>query len=849
MTQMLRKNGFHFLFALLVTVVASRLDAAVAISPTTFTLAAGQSLNLTIAGVSAQGVVWKLTPALGTLTGNTSSAVYRAANSVSSGQTVQVMATTVSTPSITVKAVITLIPAITLAMTPTSSNFLTATQQSFKATVVGSQNTGVTWTTSTGTISSAGLYTAPTSVAVNTNAVVTATSQADPTRSANGTVILHPKGNLTFTTQANGLQSVIFNGVNYNYIYGEQLVTSVVSSTANGHTATATVCTSKFTGTTISAHCPTVGADSVDAMVTLSTPAPPAAVSTAAGTTTGTIRADVQVTNNSTTNTVTQAMLSILGVSMAQYNTAASHVVAIDANNPLNYVNYGTGQFAIWNNAPSPDVSVNVSCGWSYICKHQPVISNIAPGQTKTVSLSLRFTNDTKATTIGLAPEAYTDFSAAYPSVVNWPDRRPIMAWFLADHSHQSVTNPRGYLNDPTMDVSNTAAFASRIMSTAQTILSQIKSRPIQPQGIVLWDLEGEEFIQPTTYLGDPRVLGQGYSPEMDAAADGVFSLFSNAGLKVGLTLRPQYLQWGTTLPATCNANTDRNYTDYYVLVNQPLFQKFYGCYISATINNGLPSWSPIPNANGYQTTYAPTQVAQVTALLMAKVAYAHARWGTTLYYVDSSVWEGGAPLPQDVFRALQLAYPDCLFIPEESYAGTMGVAMPYAEPINTNSAKFSPQSWRYIYPTGGLGIYLSNCVSNSCWNTNVASFDIGQKIGDIAIYAVPTQMSPAQYSNIEAMITQARIEAGSVTVTDSSSGAHFSYNGSPSTVSSYPLKMRVYFANSPANIATSTTYCENGGWAGTNSCTLNLAGLLTAQIRYYDFNDQLIISGTAGPR
>ncbi len=840
---MLRKNGFHFLFALLVTVVALRLDAAVAISPAAFTLAAGQSLNLTIAGASAQGVVWKLTPALGILTGSTSSAIYHAPSSVSSGQTVQVLATTVSTPSTTVKAVITLIPAITLAMTPTSANFLTATQQSFKATVVGSQNTAVTWTTSTGTISSSGLYTAPTTIAVNTNATVTATSQANPARSATGTVILHPKGNVKFTTQANGLQSVLFNGVNYNYIYGEQLVTSV---TPSGLGTIATICKSTFTATTVSEHCPTSGADSVDATVTFTTPAPPTSVSTAPGTITGTIRADVQVTNNSATTPVAQALLSILGVSMAQYNTAASHALSLDATNPVNYVNYGAGQFAIWNNAPSPDVSVNVTCAWSYICKHQPMISNIAPGQTKNVSLTLRFTNDTTATSINLAPEAYTDFNAAYPSVVNWPDRRPIMAWFVADHSHQSATNPRGYLNDPLMDVSNTSAFASRILNTAQSILSQIKSRPIQPQGIIIWDLEGEEFIQPTTYIGDPRVLGQGYSPEMDAAADSVFSLFTNAGLKVGLTLRPQYLNWGATLPATCNANADRNYTDYYVLVNQPWQQKFYGCYST----NGVPSWSLIPNANGFQTTYAPNQVAQVTALLMAKVAYAHARWGTTLYYVDSSVWEGGAPLPQDVFRALQLAYPDCLFIPEENYAATMGVAMPYAEPNNTNGAKFSPVSWRYIYPTGGLGIYLSNCVGiTSCWNNNVGNFDIGQKIGDIAIYAAPTQMSPAQYSNIEAMITQARIEAGSVTVTDSSSGAHFSYNGSPTTVYNYPLKMRVYFAATPATIATSTTYCENGGWTGTNACTLNLAGLLTAQIRYYDFNDQLISAGTAGPR
>ncbi len=843
---MYHTNKPFFLLGLLTigtAVLTPRMEAAVALTPATFTLAAGQSLNLAVGGATAQGVKWTFTPAVGTLSGSTSSAVYTAPSVVTPGQTVSVTATTVSTPATSVKTVITLTPGVGVAVSPASADLM-GTSQTFSASVTAAQNTAVTWSASLGTISSTGIYTAP-AVAANANATITATSQSDSTKSASATVRLHPSTGIWFTTQANGLQSVMFNGVNYNYLYGEQLVTSVTSTTATGKTSASPACSGSFTATTVTKHCLMSGADSLDATITFSAPTAAAFVSTAAGTNTGTIRADIQVTNNSATNTITQAMLSILGVSMAQYNAAASHVVAIDATNPINTVNYQTGQFAIWNNAPSPDVSVNVACGWSYVCKHQPMISNIAPGQTKTASFSLRFTNDLTAPAVNLAPEAYSAYSLDYPSVVNWPDRRPVMAWFVADHSHQSASNPRGYLNDPTINASDTAGFTSRLLSQAQSILNQIKSRSIQPQGIVIWDLEGQEFVQPTTYIGDPRALGQGYAPEMNAAADSLFALFRNAGLKVGLTLRPQSLQWGTALPSKCNYNSDNNYKDYYILVNQTLGQKFYGCYDPNGVN-----WTLIPGANGYQTSYNPSQIAQVTSLLMAKVAYAHARWGTTLYYVDSSVWEGGAPLPQDVFRALQLAYPDCLFIPEESYAATMGVAMPYAEPKNSGASKFSPASWRYIYPTGGSAVYLSNCVGDvNCWSSSVASFDIGQKIGDIALYTVPTQMSPAQYSNIEAMITQARIEAGSVTVTDSSSGSHFSYNGSPSTVYKYPLKMRVYFADAPANLAASTTYCENGSWVGTNSCTLNLAGLQTAQIRYYDFNNQLIIANAPGPR
>jgi hypothetical protein len=49
--------------------------------------------------------------------------------------------------------------------------------------------------------------------------------------------------------------------------------------------------------------------------------------------------------------------------------------------------------------------------------------------------------------------------------------------------------------------------------------------------------------------------------------------------------------------------------------------------------------------------------------------------------------------------------------------------------------------------------------------------------------------------------------------------------------------------------LTSSTTYCENGGWLGTNSCTLNIGGLTMAQIRYYDFEGNLVLAEPAGPR
>lgn len=82
--------------------------------------------------------------------------------------------------------------------------------QQFSATVTGSSNTAVTWSVSGGgTINSSGLYTAPSKIPSQTTATVTATSQADTTKSANGTVQLMP---ISVTVSPVGATLDGFNG-------------------------------------------------------------------------------------------------------------------------------------------------------------------------------------------------------------------------------------------------------------------------------------------------------------------------------------------------------------------------------------------------------------------------------------------------------------------------------------------------------------------------------------------------------------------------------------------------------------------------------------------------------------
>lgn len=78
-------------------------------------------------------------------------------------------------------------PSVGISLTPTSASLTTGGTQQFTAAVTGSTNTGVAWSASGGTVSSAGLYTAPATAGTYS---VTATSMADTTKSASATVTI-----------------------------------------------------------------------------------------------------------------------------------------------------------------------------------------------------------------------------------------------------------------------------------------------------------------------------------------------------------------------------------------------------------------------------------------------------------------------------------------------------------------------------------------------------------------------------------------------------------------------------------------------------------------------------------
>ena len=118
--------------------------------------------------------------------------------------------------------------AVHVSISPARVNVFSALTQQFTATVTNSDNTKVVWSTTKGKVSNTGLYTAPV-VSSDTTASVTATSVADPTKSATATVTVMPPVKVSVTP----------TGVVMNSGKTQNFKATVTGSTRNGVTWTA----------------------------------------------------------------------------------------------------------------------------------------------------------------------------------------------------------------------------------------------------------------------------------------------------------------------------------------------------------------------------------------------------------------------------------------------------------------------------------------------------------------------------------------------------------------------------------------------------------------------------------
>jgi hypothetical protein len=173
-------------------IVAFRTAGSVliSVSPPTVSLAPAQTQQFSapVTGSPNTAVTWSISPQVGTIS---PAGLYTAPSLFSLLQTtVTVTAQAAANAGATATATVTLIPAVSLS--PLSVTLQPNQTQQFLATVTGLLNNAVTWSISpqVGTISSAGLYTAPATISGPQTIIVTATSQLTNTLLATAMVSL-----------------------------------------------------------------------------------------------------------------------------------------------------------------------------------------------------------------------------------------------------------------------------------------------------------------------------------------------------------------------------------------------------------------------------------------------------------------------------------------------------------------------------------------------------------------------------------------------------------------------------------------------------------------------------------
>ncbi len=322
----------------------------------------------------------------------------------------------------------------------------------------------------------------------------------------------------------------------------------------------------------------------------------------------------------------------------------------------------------------------------------------VQPGSSFTYTVSLRFTPEGSSAS---ASDAYASFASTYPSQMTWTDKRIIGTAYLASSPAGTgditqpggyPTNPRRYFNDPSVDMTTPAglkAFQDRML--AQATANAANAASLNAQGVVTWDIEGEQYPQTTSYVCSPDQIAA-VAPEMESAIldvnspyfgqkldDAYFKIMTHAGLRVGLCLRPQAF----TLAA-----------------------------------------------NGTASQVYLTGNSAIIANLEAKARYANTRWGATFFYVDSTVDVNGGTLDPAIFQQLITDLPAFLFIPEESTPRYYAYSAPFYSFI-FHTTTGTPAS-TYVYYPNAFGANLVNDVSASTLATYQAQLTQAVKAGDI---------------------------------------------------------------------------------------------------------------------
>ncbi len=363
---------------------------AVTLNPTSKSLTAGQStaLNATVTGTTNTGLNWSFSPQVGTL----SNGVYTAPSSISSAQTVTVTAISQASAGTSASVTLSLVPAVSIAVTPTTASLTSSQSATFKASVSGTSNTAVNWTVTpaVGTVTN-GVYTAPALVTSAQSVTVKATSAADSTKSASATVSLTPSVSIGMTPttasltggQSTTLTATVSGSSNTSVNWS---MSPSVGTLSNGvYRAPATIASAQtVTVTAASAADPTKTVSAKITLVPVSITISPTTASLTGGQS-STLKATVSGSSNTSVNwSISPSVGTIVGgVYTAPATIASAQTVTVKASSAADPTK--TASAAISLLAAAPVVSISVT----------PSSASLTGGQSTTLKATVSGSSNT----------------------------------------------------------------------------------------------------------------------------------------------------------------------------------------------------------------------------------------------------------------------------------------------------------------------------------------------------------------------------------------------------------------------------------------------------------------------
>ncbi|HKD06970.1 MAG TPA: hypothetical protein VKB79_13790 [Bryobacteraceae bacterium] len=694
------------------TVVPAPVSVTVTPSAASLYPSGAVSLAASVSNASNADVTWSLTPNLGSLTVSGASASYSAPSSIPSPQSVTAIATSAADPTKSAYTTLQLLPAISVMVSPAAVTLEPGDSAQFSASVQGTTNPAVTWSIqpNVGTISNTGVYTAPLSSPAQQTVTITASSAQNPAASSSAQVTI--KTGVTVTMGSSGLTSLAWNG--QNMLYAPMASPGVAQVFQTDPTGKTTGASTKPTATSINS-----GAN------TITQTYPWGVVATqyrAAGT-----KLIISVTiQNNTPNTIGRYWMYPTGLQFPAIPSNASNNAAFNIDAPSSiWVNYAGGAVDLVNEdvckplalglwqATSPAaaswlISLYVDPGQNLNASWPAINRPIAPGASENFTISLRF-GAAGATEQQLAGDIFSLFASTYnrqPGPVN--THKPIARLsFNSSYRPTLATNPRGWFNDPKVDVTTStgiAAFQSRLLAGADTAITEMQR--VGASGAILWDMEGQQYDQ--SYIGDPSVAEM-LAPELVGVFDTFVNKFKSAGFAIGFTLRPQAftLQTGTINVSGTTVTWAGGAQFSSAWAGQPGGGEItIGArnYVIAsvqsptmlTLSASAGALTGVPYSYGLQTN-----VADPETEMKAKVQYAVNRWGASLFYVDSDLTYSGSTItPAQVFKDLTVSFPGVTFFPEWKNTGHYAYTYPFLDA--TNGITAPPTKTMYVYPQAG---------------------------------------------------------------------------------------------------------------------------------------------------